>query len=379
MDILWSKDQIEQYEYIVQNTQNYAAQQKREESPYWTRSQWQHCGKLGLLGLSVPKSYGGQGLGALETAHMLEAFGYSCPDMGLVFSIAAHLFACCMPLAEQSNTLLQEHVLPDLCSGKLIGANAITERDAGSDVFAMKTVAKRDGDAYVLNGMKSYVSNGPVADIFIVYAVTNAHHGYFGISSFLVHRTTPGLSLGEPFQKMGLTSTPACQVSLKDCRVPITQRLGEEGQGAPIFTQSMQWERACLFAGYVGMMERQLEQVIHYAQKRQQFGKAIGQNQAISHRIVEMKLRLESARLLLYRACSLFERGEHSQVAISLSKLAISEAAIANSLDAIQIHGSEGIDCKYGIESMLRDAIPSTIFSGTSEMQHEIIAKELGL
>lgn len=380
MDFSRSKYKNKPYQPIAQGAYMDGRQQKQDEGSYWTRAQWQYCGDLGLLGLSVPTHFGGQGLGTLETAHMLEAFGYGCSDMGLVFSVAAHLFACCMPIVEQSNAFLQEHILPALCSGKLVGANAITETEAGSDVFAMKTVAQLSGDAYILNGTKSYVSNGPIADIFIVYAVTNSYHGYFGITGFVVDRATPGLSFGEPFQKMGLTTTPACQITFQDCRVPLTHCLGEEGQGALIFTRSMQWERSCLFAGYVGMMERQLEQTIHYAQKRQQFGKALGKNQAISHRIVEMKLRLESARLLLYRACSLFESDEEDiQMAISLSKLAISEAAIANSLDAIRIHGSIGIEREYGIESMLRDAIPSTIFSGTSEMQREIIANKLGL
>lgn len=379
MDFSWTKEQDVYYQRIVQGVQNYATPQRAGEEAYWTNAQWQGCGELGLMGLSVPERFGGQGLGALATARMLEAFGYGCPDMGLVFSAAAHLFACCMPILEQGTNSLQESILPGLSTGKLIGANAITETEAGSDVFAMKATARRERDEYVLNGTKSYVSNGPMADVFAVYAVTNARHGYFGISGFVIERDTPGLSLSDPLQKMGLNSTPACQVIMQDCRIKADQMLGEEGQGALIFTQSMQWERACLFAGYAGMMQRQLEICVNYARERQQFGKALGKNQAISHRLAEMKLRLESARLLLYRACWLFERGENAQEAISLSKLAISEAAIANSLDAIQIHGSIGFGREYGIERMLRDAIPSRIFSGTSEMQRDIIASELGL
>jgi alkylation response protein AidB-like acyl-CoA dehydrogenase len=178
---------------------------------------------------------------------------------------------------------------------------------------------------------------------------------------------------------MGLTSTPACQVTFKDCQVPVANRLGKEGQGSQIFKRSMQWERSCLFAAYIGQMERQLERTLAYAKLRRQFGKPIGKHQAIAHRLADMKLRLEMVRLLLYRACWLFDQGKDATLAISLAKLAISEAAVQGGLDAIRIHGSVGLGHEYGIESMLRDAIPSTIFSGTSEMQRDIICSELGL
>src|SRR5205823_6103544 len=224
-----------------------------------------------------------------------------------------------------------------------------------------------------------YVSNGPIADLLIMYASTNPAHGYLGITAFIVKKNAPGLTVSEPFSKMGLTSTPACQVYLDECRVPASNRLGREGQGAQIFKRSMQWERSCLFASYLGKMERQLEQATTYAKTRHQFGKSIAKNQAIAHRLANMKLRLEAARLLLYRACWLFDQGKDALLDISLAKLAISEAAIQGGLDAIQIHGAPGFGRDFGIERMLRDAIPSTIFSGTSEMQRDIIASELGL
>jgi alkylation response protein AidB-like acyl-CoA dehydrogenase len=341
--------------------------------------QWRLCGEFGLLGLCVPERYGGMGLDALTTARVIEAFGRGCEDMGLVFSASAHLFACVMPILEYGTEQIKETMLPRLCSGEWRGANAITEKEAGSDVFALKTLAIRDGKNYILRGVKTYVTNGPVADAIVVYASTNPAHGYLGVTAFVVEKNTPGLIVGEPFSKMGLTTVSASEVYLEECRVPVTNRLGAEGQGARIFQISMQWERACLFASYIGMMERQLEQTIAYAQQRRQFGKAIGKNQAISHRIADMKLRLESGRLLLYRACWLFDQGKNSVLDVSLSKLAISEAAIRSSLDAIQIHGGLGFATETGIERQLRDAIPSTIFSGTSEIQRDLIARELGL
>jgi L-prolyl-PCP dehydrogenase len=376
MDFSWSQEQDERYAQVLAEVQHTLP---TRSNPFWTRAQWQQCGEMHLSGLCVPEHYGGGGYDALTTARMIEAFGRGCEDLGLVFSLAAHLFACAMPIAEHAEEALKSRFLPGLCDGTLIGANAITEAEAGSDIFALKTRATRDGDVYILNGQKSYVSNGPVADLFVTYAVTNPVHGYLGITGFLVERDTPGLVIGEPFHKIGLTSTPACQVSFESCRVPAAHRLGREGQGAEVFTRSMQWERACLFAAYVGQMERQLEQTIAYAKERRQFGKALGKHQAVAHRLAAMKLRLESARLLLYRACWSFAQGQHAVLDISLSKLAVSEAAILGGLDAVHIHGSLGINSEYGIETMLRDALPATIFSGTSEMQYDIIARELGL
>lgn len=379
MDFSWTQEQEEIYSRMLHSAQKMVSRSDDLHTSFWTRTQWRCCGEAGLLGLSVPERYQGEGFNALTTARAIEAFSRGCEDMGLIFSAAAHLFACSMPIVEYGTEDAKTSLLPDLCSGELIGANAISEKDAGSDVFALKTRAVRDGDVYILTGTKSYVSNGPVADLFVVYALTNPAHGYFGITAFVVRSDAPGLTMGEPLGKIGLTSTPACEISLNECHIPVQSRLGQEGQGAHIFRRSMLWERACLFAAYIGLMERQLERSVSHACKRQQFGKSIGKNQAIAHRLADMKLRLESARLLLYQACWLFDKGEDATLAISLAKLAISEAAVQGGLDAIRIHGSIGVNTESGIEQMLRDAIPGTIFSGTSEMQRNIIANALGM
>jgi alkylation response protein AidB-like acyl-CoA dehydrogenase len=293
--------------------------------------------------------------------------------------MTAHLFACAMPIALNASQELKAATLPRLASGEWIGANAITEAEAGSDVFALKTTATRDGDSYVLSGTKSYVTNGPVADVVLVYASTNLDFGYFGVSAFAVMKGTPGLIIGEPFEKIGLTTSPISTVYLEGCRVPARNLVGTEGNGAQIFASSMQWERACLFAAYVGAMDRQIDETIAYARERRQGRKRIAEYQAVSHRIVEMKLRLEAARLLLYRACWLSDQGADASLEVCLAKLATSEAAIKSSLDAIQIHGGNGIVREIGIERALRDAVPSTLFSGTSEVQHNLAAAKLGL
>lgn len=379
MDFSWNKEQNALYSSVVAFAHEKLGSKTHPtlQRPFWTRKQWSLCGEAGVLGLSLPVPYGGRGYGALTTARAIEALGYGCEDTGLIFSLAAHLFACGMPVAEYGNEQQKHRFLPGFCTGKYVAANAITEKEAGSDVFALKTQAVRDGDAYILTGTKSYVSNGPLADVFVVYASTKPAHGYMGISCFILERDSPGLLIGEPFTKLGLTSTAACEISLQACRVPLENLLGREGQGAEIFKRSMQWERACLFALYVGMMERQLKRSVAYARERRQFGKALIKNQAIAHRLADMKLRLESARLLLYHACWLFDQDQSSLLDIALSKLAISEAAILGSLDAIHIHGAVGIDVEANLEVMLRDSIPSAIFSGTSEIQRDIIASEL--
>ncbi|MFA1550269.1 acyl-CoA dehydrogenase family protein [Actinomadura chokoriensis] len=345
----------------------------------FSRDAWRTCGGLGLLGLSVPAEYGGEGLDAVTTARAVEAFGRGTADFGLLFAAMAHLFACAMPIAEHGRAELRARVLPALCSGEWIGANAITEEQAGSDVGALQCTAERQDGHYRLNGPKSFVSNGPVADVFIVYAVTDPGLGHLGISAFAVERGTPGLDVGEPFTKMGLASCAAGEIVLTDCLVPEGNLLGNEGQGSAIFQSSMRWERGCLFAGYLGMIDRLLERCVAHARTRRQFGGPIGGNQAVSHRLADMKLQLEAARLLLYRACWAMDRGAQAVLEISLSKLAVSEAAVQSALTAIQIFGGGGYLTANQIEQELRNAVPSTLFSGTSEMQREIISREIGL
>ena len=379
MDFDWTQQQNELYDRIF----SFAQQHLHTPEPALTapaqRRIWQLCGGQGLPGLCIPETYGGAGLDALSTARALEAFGRGCEDMGLVFAIAAHLLACALPIAVYGSPEMKERLLPHLCAGTLIGANAITEHEAGSDVFALKTVAHQQEHMYRLSGQKSFVTNGPLADLFLVYASTNPRHGYMGISAFVLEKETDGLEVGEPIQKMGLTSAQAAVVTLRDCPVPERNLLGTKGQGATIFKHAMQWERACLFAAYVGLMERQLERTTEHARTRQQFGKPLSYNQSIAHRIVDMKLRLEAARLLLYRACWALDQGKDATLEISLAKVAVSEAALQSSLDALHIYGSAGYTTATGLEQMVRDSIPGTIFSGTSEMQRDIIARNIGL
>jgi len=379
MDFSWSPEQEELYERALRFARERLSAGPPSSHEPFSREEWRTLGEFGFLGLCLPSAQGGLGLDALTTARVVEALGRGCADTGLVFSAMAHLFACAMPILEHGNQAQRERMLPRLASGEWMGANAISEPEAGSDAFALKTRAERVEGGYVLSGTKSWVTNAPLADVFLVYAVTRPGAGFMGISAFLVERGTPGLTLGQPLEKVGLTRAPLAPIYLQECRVPSSALLGAEGKGAAIFRGSMQWERACLFAAYVGVMERTLERTVDFARQRRQFRRAIGKNQAVSHRIADMKQRLEASRLLLYRACWKMGRGEDATLEVSLAKLAVSEAAVQSGLDAMQIHGGMGVIPEVGVERILRDALPSTLFSGTSEMQRDIIAAKLGL
>jgi L-prolyl-PCP dehydrogenase len=381
VDFAWSKAQSDIYCHIVHGTRTKLGpllSSRGLDEPF-TRDEWKACGDVGLLGLCVPQQYGGSGFDCLTTALAMEAFGYACRDMGLVFAVGAHLFACAIPVRDFGVEGLKAALLPRLCSGELIGANGATEKGSGSDIFSMSAAAEHTESGYLLSGVKTFVSNASLADVFVFYANTNRRAGCLGTSAFLVDRSSQGLSVSEPFKKMGLNSVSVAAVHLDDCRIPENRLLGKEGLGRTVFGRSMNWERTCLFAGYVGMMQCQLEAVSERAGNRRQFGHSIARFQAVSHKIVDMKMRLEAARLLLYRACWVLDTGHAADIEVSLAKLAISEAAVSSSTDAIQLFGGIGYLTDSGIERNLRDAVGSTIASGTSNIHREVIARGLGL
>lgn len=383
MNFSWTEEQKELYATSV----DFAKKQLRQLSTHedeageFDRQSWQRCGEHGILAALIPEEHGGLGRSALDSAIMIQGLGYGCTNMGLAFSMAAHIYACTVPLIRFGSDDLKAKYLPGMGSGKLIATHSVTEPEAGSDAFAMRTRAERRGDHYVLNGTKCFASNAPVADLFVIHAATTPDAGFMGISAFVVERGTPGLSVSKPYKKIGLRTAPLGDIYLEDCHVPISNRLGAEGNGGVIFTHSMNWERTCLFAAYLGAMERQLEETIRYARERKQSQRPIAQFQGVSHRIVNMKVRLEAARWLIYRGAWLLDNEPPSLISMdsAIAKLFLSEAAVESGLDAIQVHGGLGIMSEGNIEKYLRDAIPSRIFSGTSEVQRNTIARVLGL
>jgi len=352
---------------------------KREAEARFDRELWDEAAAFGLAGLPIPEEWGGGGLDAVDTMLVVEALGKGCEDGGLVFSLCAHMFASAVPIWRSKAKGHHERYLHDLATGKLICANGTTEPEAGSDVYAMKARARREGGDYVIDGEKCFITNAPVADLFLIYASTNPERGFLGVSAFLIPRGTPGLRVVREHEKTGLRTSPWGTIYLEECRVPESARMGPEGAGAMLFSESMVWERACLFAYYVGAMDRVLERCVEHVRTRQQFKHKLGTYQSVSNRIIDMKLRLETSRLLLYRAGELHRAGLRCDEAVALSKLWISEAAVQTGLDAIHIFGASAMATDTGIDALLRDALPSRIFSGSSEMQRAIIAKMMKL
>ena len=381
MDFAWSDEQEQFRETVTRFAREHLNEgyPEREKAGTFNRAGWLECAKLGIHGLPIPEAYGGTGQDALTTMGVLEALGYGCVDNGLVFSINAHMWTLEIPLLNFGSDEQKARWLPKLCAGELIGANAMSEPGAGSDAYSLTTKAEKRGDRYVLNGSKVFVSNGPVADIFLVFATVDASKGANGVTGFLVERDRKGLSIGAHAKKMGLRTSPMSEVYFDDCEIPQENRLGREGAGKNLFTDSMTWERSCILASGVGTMQRILERTVNYANERKQFGQSIGKFQLIGSRIVDMKMRLEASRMLLYRAGWLRSRGKSIFLEAAMAKLQISESLVLTAQDAIQVHGGYGYMEDYEIERELRDAIASRLYSGTSEVQRMIIASLVGL
>jgi alkylation response protein AidB-like acyl-CoA dehydrogenase len=352
---------------------------KREEAGEFPREAWQACARFGIQGLPIPAELGGAGSDALTTTLVMEALGYGCQDNGLLFSLNAQMWSIELPLVIFGTPEQQRAYLLGMVSGDIIGGHGMTEPESGSDALHMRTRAERRGDHYLLNGAKQYITNAPVADVLLVYAADPDRPGLGGLSAFLVDARTPGLAISSSFEKMGLRTSPMGEITLTDCLVPADSRLGPEGAGMAIFNSSMEWERACLFASAAGAMRRQLDTCVEYARSRVQFGQPIGKFQSVAAKLADMYVRLEAARLLIYRVAWLKQQGRSAPAEAAVAKLFTSEAWVHSSQDAIQTHGAFGYMKEAGIERDLRDAVAGTIYSGTSEIQRVVLARMLGL
>jgi alkylation response protein AidB-like acyl-CoA dehydrogenase len=381
MDFAWSDEQAHLRETIANfaRAELNAGLLEREKLGEFNREGWRKCAEMGVHGLPVPREYGGMGLDALTTMGVLESLGYGCKDNGLVFSINAHMWTLEMPLLSFGTEQQKQRWLPRLCSGELIGANAMSEPGSGTDAYSLSTRAERRDDRYLISGSKVFVSNGPVADLYLVFATVDPAKGANGVSAFLVEKGSRGLTVGPHAQKMGLKTSPMSELFFDGCEIPAENRLGREGAGKNLFTDSMTWERSCILAAAVGAQQRLLDTCVRYANQRKQFGQPIAKFQLVASRLVDMKLRLETSRALLYRAGWLKSRGKSIFMEAALAKLHISECWVASAQDAVQIHGGYGYMAEYEVERELRDAVASRIYSGTSEVQRMIIAPLLDL
>ena len=381
MDFSWTEEQTQLREMIIKFAQKELNKDliERDKKEEFSFEAWKKCGEFGIPGLPVPKEYGGTDADVLTTIYALESLGYACKDNGLVFSINAHMWTCEMPILTFGTEEQKKKYLPKLCSGEFIGGNAMTEPGSGSDAYSLRTTAERKGDRYILNGSKMFATNGPIADVMLVFATVDRSKGAYGVTGFLVEKGFPGFSVSAKIGKMGLRTSPLGELILENCEVPVENRLGREGAGVAMFSHSMEWERGCILASAVGAMERQLETCVQYAKRRQQFGQPIGKFQLVASKFVDMKIRLETARSLLYKVGWLKKMGRSVFMEAAMAKLYISESWVQSCLDAIQIHGGYGYTTEFELERELRDAVGSKLYSGTSEIQRLVIAQFMGL
>jgi alkylation response protein AidB-like acyl-CoA dehydrogenase len=352
---------------------------ERDAAAAFSHDGWRILARAGVLGLPFEEKWGGLGQSLLTTMYVLEGLGEGCRDAGLNFSVCTHLVSTGVPLQHFGSPALKERYLPRLCSGELIGAHAVSEPDSGSDALAMRTRAVRDGDDYVLNGSKAFVSNGPVAGLFTVYARTSDRPGPLSVTAFLVERDTPGLRVGAPVAKLGLRTSPLGELSFEDCRVPASRVLGRPGGGFLVLDHVMRREILCSFVVNAGEMRHRVARCVEYARTRTQFGRPIGSYQAVAHKIVDMEIGVETARHWLYGTARRMAAGENVTRDIAMAKLVTSEANVASALAAVQVFGGNGYMAEFGIEAELRNSVGSTIYSGTSEIQRNRLASLLGL
>lgn len=349
----------------------------REQS--FDRSRWQACADFGVLGMAVPEEYGGIGLGLGDIIAVMEGLGYATEDQGLLFSLNAHIWTNAIPILKFGTEEQKLKFLPGLCDGTSIGANGASEPGAGSDIFSLRTTARKDGDNFILNGTKMFVTNAQVCDLIVAYATVDPDLGPLGIAAFIIDRNTPGLSVSRKLEKMGLRTSPMAEVMFDEVKVPATRQLGRVGRGAEVFSCSMEWERGCILASCLGVMRRQLEKCIAYAKDRKQFGKSISKYQSVANRLVDMRVRIDTCRPLVYKIGWLKDMDKDALLESSIAKLYVSDCYIKSSMDAIQVFGGYGYMTEQEVERDLRDAMASRLYSGTSEIQRNIIAKRLGL
>ncbi|MFT7474000.1 MAG: alkylation response protein AidB-like acyl-CoA dehydrogenase [Verrucomicrobiales bacterium] len=345
---------------------------------FW-REGWRRLGAHGMLGLLASPEHGGQGLALTDALLELEGLGLGCRDDGLVFAATSQVLTFGLSLERFASAEQCAEWMPKIASGEAIGSFSMSEPGSGSDAFSLQTTAIATDEGYVLNGEKAWVTMAPIADVFIVFATTDPALGRWGVTAFCIPADTPGLDIGANRPKMGMRTTPFSNISFTNCFVPESARIGAVGAGASIFSSSMEAERGFLLVGSIGALERVLDDAVSFGRTREQFGQPIGAFQGVSHALSDVKLSHESARLLMYKAAALQQRGESSMMAAALSKLAGSQGALAGALAAVEIHGARGYVTEYGVERDLRNLSGGVIYGGASGIQKNIVARLLGL
>lgn len=383
MDFSWSEEDLSFRNEVIEFAKSSLNDDiiRRDKEGVFSRDLWQKCANFGIQGLATPKNFGGKldEVNILHSVMAMQALGYACKDSGLVLGLNAQMWTVQMFIVLFGTEAQKQKFLPKLTSGEWLGAHALTEADSGSDVFNMKmTAEKRDG-GYILNGEKCLITLAPVADMAIVFANVNPKLGKWGITAFLVEKDFDGYEASPVREKMGMRTIPIGEIRLKNCFVPEENRLGKEGAGFSICNHSLEYDRCCILAGGLGAMERQLEESVEFAKEHKRYGQSIGSFQSVSNRIADMKLRIETSKLLLYKMAWLKKQNKPAMLEAAMLKLHLSESFVASSLDAIRNRGGNAYLVDYGIERDLRDAVGGVLYAGTSDIQRNIIAKMVGL
>jgi alkylation response protein AidB-like acyl-CoA dehydrogenase len=383
MDFSWSHEQQAVKDKVIEfaKAELKSDVQARDELGVFPKDLWQKCADFGIQSMSVPSQYNSskQDTEFLSAMLAMEGFGYACHDNGLCFALNTQMWTVQLPILHFGNDEQKAKYLPALCKGDIIGSHAMTEPDFGSDNYNMQASAAKCDGGYILNGKKVYITLGPISDIVIVFASTDLSLGKWGISAFIVEKGMAGFTQRPVQSKMGLRTVPIGELDFDDCFIPEANRLGPVGSGVGQSLSCLEWERCCILASQLGAMERQLEECLNYARKRKQFGQRIGKFQSVSNRIVEMRLRLETSRLLLYKVAWMKKQGQNAMLEAAMLKLHLSECFVESSLDAIRINGARGYLTEYEIERDLRDSLGGVIYAGTSDIQRNIVAGILGL
>ena len=331
---------------------------------------------LGYMGLLVPEEYGGLGIDTVSYVCVMEEFARACASLEILVSV--HNSLVCQAIARFGSETIKKTYLPILASGERIGAYCLSEPDSGTDAGSLKTTALRHGGEFVCNGTKSWVTNGGLAGLFLVFARTNPEAGKKGISCLLVPAGAPGFGLGKPEEKLGLKASDTREVSLADVHIPVENLVGEEGRGLNVAYSILDSGRIGVAAQAVGIAQAAMEEALKYSQEREQFGQPIAEFQAIQFKLADMATRVDAARLLTYRAAYLKDLpNHHASKEISMAKLYASEACNWVANEAVQIHGGYGYIKEYPVERYFRDARVTEIYEGTSEAQRMVIAREI--
>ena len=345
----------------------------RDRDGRWDPDVWKQLAAAGVAGMPIPEDLGGSGGSIIDCCLVNEALAEGGHDGGLGLSLGAHWVIGTVPIWLHGTPELQQRWLPGLCDGSLIGAWASTEPEAGSDAGAIGTTAVRDGEDFLLNGTKIFITNGPIADVCTVLAKTDQ-----GATAFVVDTTTTGFVVGRELDKMGCRSSPTAEIHLRDCRVPASSMLSVEGEALwRVAFECFAWERTVMMAATIGAMRATIDGAIAYAKQREQFGKPIAHFQVIAHKLAEMEINYQACRNAVYRAAWLKQEGQDCQLEASVAKALTGKLVVDNALEAIQIHGGYGYLRDFPAERALRDAKLTSIGGGTTEIQKMIISRLL--